>query len=92
MTRRSGRSSRAVGAATLGLLAATALAAPWLAPHDPFRQELSQDLQPPSAAHPLGQDKLGRDQLSRVIYGSRVSLEVGLLTVTISLLLGLTVG
>ncbi|MFP6600845.1 MAG: ABC transporter permease [Deltaproteobacteria bacterium] len=92
MTRRSGRSSLAVGAATLGLLAATALAAPWLAPHDPFRQELSQDLQPPSAAHPLGQDKLGRDQLSRVIYGSRVSLEVGLLTVTISLLLGLTVG
>ncbi len=92
MTRRSGRRSLAVGAATLGLLAATALAAPWLAPHDPFRQELSQDLQPPSAAHPLGQDKLGRDQLSRVIYGARVSLKVGLLTVAISLVLGLAVG
>lgn len=92
MSRRAGRGSLAIGMATLVLLMATAVTAPWLAPHDPFEQRLEEDLRPPTATHLLGQDKLGRDQLSRVIYGSRVSLQVGLLTVAISLLLGLAVG
>jgi len=80
------------GLATLALLVGCAVFAPVLAPYPPDLQSLSQDLQPPSSAHWLGQDKLGRDQLSRIIYGARVSLEVGLATVAVSVLIGLIVG
>ncbi len=92
MNRRAGVSSLAVGSLTLALLLGIAVTAPMLAPHDPFEQRLDEDLRGPTTVHPLGQDKLGRDQLSRVIYGSRISLQVGFLTVGISLLVGLAVG
>lgn len=69
-----------------------ALFAPWIAPYDPGAQALDSGLSPPSALHWLGQDKLGRDIFSRLAFGSRVSLAVGLGTVSISLLLGLTAG
>ncbi len=75
----------------VGLVAA-ALLAPWLAPHDPFEQQLGQGLQGASAAHPLGQDRLGRDVLSRILYGARVSLAVGLAVVLVSLMIGVAVG
>lgn len=69
-----------------------AILAPWLSPHDYNAQSLEQGLSGPSAAHWLGQDKLGRDVLSRLLWGARVSLLVGLLSVTISLLVGVAVG
>lgn len=85
------------GAARLGLLTlATLLAvsalAPALAPHPPAAQELAEGLEPPGAAHPLGQDRLGRDVLSRILYGARVSLLVGVATVSISLTIGALLG
>jgi len=84
--------SLAAGLACLGLLVAAAVFAPAIAPHDPDHQSLADELAPPSADYPLGRDKLGRDQLSRVIYGARVSLEVGLTTVVVSLSIGLAAG
>jgi len=75
-----------------GLLLVLALLAPRIAPYDPGAQILESGLSLPSSAHWLGQDKLGRDIASRLVYGSRVSLAVGLGTVSISLLLGLVAG
>jgi peptide/nickel transport system permease protein len=80
------------GAALLLLLVAAALFAPLIAPHDPLHQNLDNDLIPYSADHPLGTDKLGRDILSRTIYGSRISLLVGITTVALSLTIGLAIG
>jgi peptide/nickel transport system permease protein len=69
-----------------------ALAAPWLAPYDPNFIDLKEVLMPPSAEHLLGTDTLGRDVLSRIIFGSRVSLLVGFVAVGIGTLIGLLVG
>jgi peptide/nickel transport system permease protein len=69
-----------------------ALAAPILAPDDPASQDLPQRLDPPSSAHWLGTDELGRDVLSRVIYGARVSISVGLSVVALSGTIGLILG
>jgi peptide/nickel transport system permease protein len=90
VTRGAGRIRAA--AALLATLACLALAAPWLAPDDPARQDLGATLAPPSHAHLLGQDTLGRDLLARVLHGGRVSLVVGIATVTSSLLLGTAIG
>jgi len=65
-----------------------ALAAPWIAPHDPVAPAIEAVLQPPSRSHPFGTDELGRDVLSRVVYGSRVSLEVGIVAVGIAATIG----
>ncbi len=84
--------------AILGLLvllfvAVAAVSAPLLAPADPSAQEISRRLtRPLQAGHLLGTDQLGRDILSRIIYGSRVSLIVGFVSVTISGVLGTTIG
>jgi peptide/nickel transport system permease protein len=69
-----------------------ALAAPVLAPYDPNEQDYLAITEPPSAAHLLGTDDIGRDVLSRIIYGSRVSLEVGLVAVALAVGVGVTVG
>jgi peptide/nickel transport system permease protein len=69
-----------------------ALAAPLLAPYDPGQINLKEILMPPSPAHILGTDTLGRDVLSRVIYGSRISLLVGFVAVGIATLIGMLVG
>lgn len=69
-----------------------ALFAPAFAPHDPEEQNLCAGLSGPSHGHLLGQDKLGRDLLSRMIYGARVSLIVGVAVVLISALFGFMVG
>ncbi len=69
-----------------------ALLAPLIAPHDPNAQDLGGFFAPPSASYPLGQDELGRDVLSRVIYGSRISLVVGFSVAIISVLLGTLAG
>lgn len=81
-----------IGIAVLLLLLGVAALAPALAPHSPTEQNLEKDLISFSQAHPLGTDKLGRDTLSRIIYGARVSLLVGVVAVSISLLIGLFIG
>jgi len=78
-------------ALVLGLFA-VALLARWLAPYNPDFIDLKQVLMPPSAAHLLGTDTLGRDVLSRIIYGARVSLLVGFVAVGIATLVGVLVG
>jgi peptide/nickel transport system permease protein len=80
------------GLVILALLIASAVTAPVIAPHDPAQQNLDQDLLTSAQGHPLGTDKLGRDVLSRTLYGGRVSLLVGVTTVAISLSLGLAIG
>src|SRR3970040_2932037 len=80
------------GVLILLLLASSALFATALAPYDPTRQNLGQDLLTSTRAHPLGTDKLGRDILSRTIYGSRFSLLVGVATVALSLSIGFALG
>ena len=81
-----------VGAAILVALVSVAALAPLVAPYHPARQNLENDLATSSREHLLGTDKLGRDLLSRILYGSRISLLVGISAVTISALIGLTVG
>ena len=63
-----------------------------LSPYDPEASSMTERLQPPSLAHPMGTDALGRDQLTRILYGGRVSLTVGLLVVIISLSIGVPMG
>jgi peptide/nickel transport system permease protein len=75
----------------LGLVVVAALA-PWIAPHDPIAQDLYHRLTPPSWEHPMGTDDFGRDILSRVIYGSRISLRIGLLCISIALTCGTALG
>jgi len=77
-----------VGGALVAALALAALLAPWLAPFDPAEQRLEQRLEGPSATHLLGLDELGRDVLSRLLHGARVSLLVGLSVVLLAGLLG----
>lgn len=73
-------------------LAAAAVAAPWVAPHDPYRADLANRLQPPSATHPLGTDHLGRDVLSRLVFGGRASLGIGVGARLLGACVGLLVG
>ncbi len=80
------------GGIILGLLGAAALLAPLLAPCDPLAQDLYGRLQPPSAAHLLGTDEFGRDILSRVLYGARLSLRLGLVCVAMALAAGTLLG
>ena len=81
-----------VGAMLVALLVACAMFAPKLAPYNPNRQNLGNDLRVFTPDHPLGTDKLGRDILSRTIFGSRISLLVGVSTVGVSISIGLFIG
>ncbi len=74
------------------LLVIVAIAAPALAPYDPNAQELSNALKSPSAEHLLGTDEYGRDILSRIIYGTRISLSVGIVSQIIATVIGVTLG
>lgn len=76
----------------IATLVVMALLAPVIAPHDPTEISLRDALLAPSVDHPLGTDQLGRDVLSRLIYGSRISLTVGLIAVGIALIIGLLIG
>jgi peptide/nickel transport system permease protein len=80
------------GAIILALVLLAAIFAPYLSPHDPLAMSPSQLLQPPSAEHLMGTDELGRDVLSRVIWGARISLYVGVISVTMAVVLGVTLG
>jgi peptide/nickel transport system permease protein len=81
-----------VGGAVVVVLVLLAVFAPVLAPWDPHRPDVRKILDPPSARHWLGTDQLGRDVLSRMLYGARVSLAVGFVSVGIAALIGVTVG
>lgn len=81
-----------LGGIIAGLVIFAAVFAPLIAPYDPVEQDILSLLQGPTAEHPLGTDELGRDTLSRVIYGSRVSLMVGIIAVGISLFIGTALG
>ncbi len=80
------------GLAVVGVLAVLALLAPWLSPGDPFRGNLAASLRPPSHTFLLGSDAQGRDVLSRLLYGARLSLAVGLISQSIALTIGVTLG
>jgi peptide/nickel transport system permease protein len=80
------------GALILAFIAFAALFAPYLSPDDPLALNPSKLLQPPSAEHWMGTDELGRDILSRVIWGARISLYVGAISVTIAVMIGVSVG
>jgi peptide/nickel transport system permease protein len=75
-------------AVSLAVLLA-AVGAPWLSPHDPLRADFSRSLRPPGTpGHPLGTDQLGRDLLSRILYGARLSLFIGVCTVLATAVVG----
>jgi peptide/nickel transport system permease protein len=80
------------GLALIAFLALIALLAPLIAPTDPLKQVLSTRLKPPSTAHWLGTDQLGRDVLSRMIYGARISLLIGTVVVGLAASVGTLVG
>jgi peptide/nickel transport system permease protein len=81
-----------VGMAIIALFIIAAVFAPLLAPYDPTEQTLLQRRQPPSPRHWMGLDEVGRDILSRIIYGARVSLQIGLMSVSMAILLGSILG
>ena len=86
------------GAVVLLIVIGAAIFAPWVAPHDPARQSLLRRFTSPvwaeggKTAHLLGTDQVGRDILSRIIYGARISLFVGICAVVVSLVVGVTLG
>lgn len=81
-----------IGVALMLIMVLAAVFAPWLAPHDPLQQNIAYRLDPPSADFWLGTDSYGRDVLSRLIYGARISLLVGFLAVLIAMLIGSSLG
>ena len=81
-----------VGGFAILCLLLSALLAPWLAPWNPAAQQLFEGLRTPTSAHLLGQDRLGRDILSRIIYGARVSVYVGAATVLLAATVGTLLG
>lgn len=74
------------------ILCLVALFAPWIAPYDPDAQVLTERLMPPSAQHWFGTDDLGRDIFSRIVYGCRISLSVGVVSQIIATVIGYTMG
>jgi peptide/nickel transport system permease protein len=81
-----------IGLVILGILVLTAIFAPLLAPYDPYRGEMRDALEQPSAKYLLGTDIQGRDTLSRLIYGARMVLIVGFVTTGFSATIGVTLG
>ena len=80
------------GTLVLGTLGVLAVAAPIVSPYDPTKVALSLIYEPPSLTHPFGTDSLGRDLATRILYGGRVSLAVGLLAVSVAITVGTLVG
>ena len=74
------------------LILLAALFAPWLAPYSPYQQDLANSLLDPSLAHPLGTDDLGRDVLSRLLYGASITLYASFLAVGVACALGIPIG
>jgi peptide/nickel transport system permease protein len=81
-----------IGTAIIAILALAAIFAPFLTPYDPEKTELDMMLQPPSLAHPMGTDDLGRDLLTRILYGGRVSLSIGVAAMALAVTVGAIIG
>ena len=81
-----------VALVVLTAMTAAALLAPWIAPHDPERINILRSLASPSAQHWLGTDEVGRDVFSRLLFGGRVSIVVGLVAATLSVVIGVAIG
>ncbi|MDR7544238.1 MAG: ABC transporter permease [Armatimonadota bacterium] len=81
-----------VGGVVLAVLVAAAVAAPLLTPYEPTTPNPQDRQQAPSLRHPLGTDVLGRDLYTRILYGARISLQTGLVSVTIAVLVGVPMG
>lgn len=82
----------AIGAGIVLIMSLAAILAPWLSPFDPSHLDVNTILQPPSLLHPCGTDTLGRDILSRMLFGGRVSLWVGFVAVGLSAAIGIALG
>ena len=80
------------GMVIMGVFLLTAIFAPLLAPYDPIKQELIMRRRPPSQEHWFGRDDLGRDILSRIVFGARLSLQVGVLSVGFAIVIGALIG
>lgn len=80
------------GITVLAIITFTAIFAHWLAPHNPYRGNMADSLLQPSLKYPLGTDVLGKDTLSRLIYGTRTAFMVGFITVGIASIIGITLG
>jgi peptide/nickel transport system permease protein len=87
-----GRVVVVIGLVILTILILVAIFAPFLAPYNPNRVEVAERLQNPNSTHWLGTDRVGRDTLSRVIYGTRTSLEIGLIAVAFASIIGVSLG
>jgi len=81
-----------LGLSLILIIVSLALFSPWIATHDPFRINFDNAFQPPSAAHWLGTDDLGRDVFSRIVYGSRISLKIAFVVVSLAATLGTALG
>lgn len=81
-----------LGATIITIFIVGAVFAPWVAPHDPEIQYPADAFQPPSLKYPFGTDTIGRDNLSRIIYGARVSLLVGIVSMTFAAVVGIPLG
>src|SRR5699024_10410315 len=81
-----------LGLCIIAILMITAILAPVIAPHSPTDQSIINRYQAPSSDHWLGTDELGRDIYSRIIYGTRISIQIGVIAVGISLVIGVFLG
>ncbi len=81
-----------IGAGIAALVILTALLAPWISPYDPLEQDVLHRLSPPERAHLLGTDEYGRDVLSRVVWGTQISLAVGIFSVLLAMVIGTAMG
>lgn len=87
-----GRGVVVFGMIIIVIFISTAIFASWIAPYNPYLPDMLNALQQPSQAHLLGTDAVGRDTLSRIIYGTRTSLMIGLIAVGIAAFIGMTIG
>ncbi len=81
-----------VGVAIVGLIILAGILAPLIAPYDPYYQDFMSALQEPSLAHPFGTDMIGRDVLSRVLYGVRIDMQIGFFTTYVPMIYGVAIG
>ena len=81
-----------IGTAIILIFALAAIFAPYISPWDPKKTNLDAMLQPPSAEHIMGTDELGRDLLTRILYGGRVSLSIGVMAMALAVVVGAVVG
>lgn len=81
-----------VGVLIIGSIVLAGIFAPWVAPYDPYFQDFTAALQPPSWAHPFGTDMIGRDVFSRVVYGIRIDMQIGFLTTYVPMTYGVLIG